>query len=171
MIECPSCRHQEFVGTIYCSECGTRLVHSGPGPTMAIPRDRVNAEALATKPAPPEGPELESGALIGLRILNTGDILPLIGRDNFTLGRAIEGQAVIPDIDLGAFNAYDFGVSRMHAEVLLEEDSVYVVDLESANGTLVNGKPLEPQRSVPVRHGDVIQLGRLRMQLVSRYRG
>src|SRR3989304_3282254 len=101
MIECPSCRHQEFVGTIYCSECGTRLVHSGPGPTMTIPRDRVNAEALVTKPPPPpgpplgtpapppEGPELESGALIGLRILNTGDIVPLIGRDNFTLGRAI----------------------------------------------------------------------------------
>lgn len=171
MIECPSCRHQEFVGTMYCSECGTRLVSGSPAPTMAIPRERVNADALVTKPAPPEGPELESGALIGLRILNTGDIVPLIGRDNFTLGRAIEGQAVIPDIDLGVFNAYDFGVSRMHAEVLLEEDSVYVVDLESANGTLVNGKRLEPQRSAPVRHGDVIQLGRLRMQLISRYRG
>src|SRR3989304_281770 len=96
MIECPSCRHQEFVGTIYCSECGTRLVHAGPGPTMAIPRERVNAEALVTKPAPPEGPELESGALIGLRILNTGDILPPIGRDNFTPRPPPEGQAGSP---------------------------------------------------------------------------
>lgn len=156
---------------MYCSECGTRLVHAGPAPTMSIPRDRVAAEAMTTKPSPPEGPELESGALIGLRILNTGDIVPLIGRDNFTLGRAIEGQAVIPDIDLGSFDAYDYGVSRMHAEVLLEEDSVYLVDLESANGTLVNGRHLEPQRSAPIRHGDVIQLGRLRVQLISRYRG
>ena len=171
MIECPACKHQEFVGTMYCSECGARLVVTSPVATMSVPRDRVNQEALGTKPAPPDGPELESGALIGLRVLNTGDILPLIGRDNFTLGRAIEGQAVIPDIDLGVFNAYDFGVSRMHAEVLLEEDSVYLLDLESANGTLVNGKRLDPQRSVPVRHGDVIQLGRLRLQLISRYRG
>ncbi len=170
MIECPACKHQEFVGTMYCTECGARLVLSA-APTMTIPREKVNQEALVTKPAPPDGPELESGALIGLRVLNTGDILPLIGRDNFTLGRATEGQAVIPDIDLGVFNAYDSGVSRMHAEVLLEEDGVYLLDLESANGTLVNGKRLEPQRSVPVRHGDVIQLGRLRLQLISRYRG
>jgi pSer/pThr/pTyr-binding forkhead associated (FHA) protein len=170
MIECPSCKHQEFVGTMYCSECGARLI--GPAaPTVAIPRERVNAEALTTKPAPPEGPELESGALIGLRVIETGDVLPLIGRDNFTIGRAGEGQAVIPDIDLGMYHAYDSGVSRMHAEVVLEEDGVFVLDLESANGTLVNGKRLEPQRSTPVRHGDVIQLGRLRLQLISRYRG
>ncbi|HET7009619.1 MAG TPA: FHA domain-containing protein [Anaerolineales bacterium] len=138
---------------------------------MSIPRDRVLQEASVTKPAPPEGPELETGAIVGLRVLTTGDILPLIGRDNFTLGRASEGQAVIPDIDLGGYNAFDSGVSRMHAEVLLEEDGVYVVDLESANGTLVNGKKLEPQHVAPVRHGDVIQLGRLRLQLISRYRG
>jgi hypothetical protein len=171
MIECPTCKHQEFVGTMYCSECGARLIPGSAVPTMAIPRDRVTAEAQVTKPAPPDGPELESGALIGLRILETGDVLPLIGRDNFTLGRAGEGQAVIPDIDLGAYHAFDSGVSRMHAEVLLEEDGVYVVDLESANGTLVNGKRLEPQKSAPVRHGDVIQLGKLRLQLISRYRG
>jgi pSer/pThr/pTyr-binding forkhead associated (FHA) protein len=171
MIECPSCKHQEFVGTMYCSECGARLIAGSAVPTMAIARERVTAEAQVTKPAPPEGPELESGALIGLRVLETGDVLPLIGRDNFTLGRAGEGQAVIPDIDLGMYHAYDSGVSRMHAEVLLESDGVYVLDLESANGTLVNGKRVEPQRSVAVRHGDVIQLGRLRLQLISRYRG
>jgi pSer/pThr/pTyr-binding forkhead associated (FHA) protein len=171
MIECPACKHQEFVGTLYCTECGTRLVHVSPLPTMTIPRHQVDQEATATKPTAPEGPELESGAILGLRIVASGEILSLLGRDNYTLGRAIEGQAIVPDIDLGPFEAYDHGVSRLHAEIRLNQDGVCVVDLDSANGTLINGNRLEPQKPTPVRHGDIIQLGRLRIQLISRLRG
>ncbi|MGH2627541.1 MAG: FHA domain-containing protein [Anaerolineales bacterium] len=171
MIECPNCRHQEFVGTMYCSECGTRLVHVSPLPTMSIPRDRMDLEAMATKPAAPEGPELESGAILGLRAVATGTTLSLLGRDNYTLGRSVEGQAIVPDIDLDPFQAYDYGVSRIHAELRLDQEGVYVVDLDSANGTLVNGRRLDPQSPSPVRHGDIIQLGRLRLQIISRVRG
>ncbi len=171
MIECPSCKHTEFVGTLYCSECGTRLIHVSPMPTMTIPRDRIEAVALATKPSPPEGPDLETGAILGLRIASSGEIVSLIGRENYTLGRAIAGQAVVPDVDLEPYNAYEHGVSRMHAEIRLNPNGVQVVDLESANGTLINGRRLDPQAPTLVRHGDIIQLGRLRLQLISRYRG
>jgi pSer/pThr/pTyr-binding forkhead associated (FHA) protein len=171
MIECPSCKHQEFVGTMYCTECGTRLVLISTAPTMSISRDQMHAEALATKPAVPEGPELESGAVIGLRVVSTGDVVPLVGRDNYTVGRTIEGQAVVPDIDLGPFDAYDHGVSRMHAEIRLAPDGVTILDLESANGTLVNGVRADPMAPVVLRHGDVIQIGRLRLQLITRARG
>jgi len=81
MIECPACKHQEFVGTVYCSECGSRLMSATPVPTLNIPRDRVDLEAMATKPAAPEGPGLETGAILGLRVLATGDVISLIGRD------------------------------------------------------------------------------------------
>lgn len=171
MIECPACKHQEFVGTLFCSECGTRLVHVSPMPTMTMRREWIEQEASVTKPAPPEGPELETGAIVGVRVVATGDVLSLIGRDNYTFGRAVEGQAVIPDIDLGPFNAYDHGISRIHAEIRIAEDGLFVVDLDSSNGTLVNGKRLESQEPVPLRHGDIVQLGRLRLQLISRYRG
>jgi hypothetical protein len=170
MIECPSCKHQEFVGTMYCAECGTRLVSVSPVPTVSISRDRLDREAMATKPATPEGPELESGAILGLRLVASGEILSLLGRDNYTVGRSVEGQAVIPDIDLHSHDAYEQGVSRIHAEVRLESDGIYIVDLDSANGTMINGKPLEPQRPALVHHGDIVQLGRLRTQLISRFR-
>ena len=52
----------------------------------------------------------------------------------------------------------------------LKPDGVFVADLNSANGTLVNGKRLEGLDPKPIRHGDIIQLGRLRLQLISRYR-
>ena len=58
----------------------------------------------------------------------------------------------------------------LHAEVRLEPDGVFIVDLESANGTMINGKALEPQRPALLHHGDIVQLGRLRTQLISRFR-
>lgn len=168
MIECPSCRHQEFVGTLYCSECGTRLTHENPIPDGTSNTSRVNFEEIRTQPGVPKGPELESGALLGLRVADTGEILSLLGRDNYTLGRSGSSQAVVPDVDLLQFSAFDQGVSRIHAEILVKEDGIFVRDLESANHTLVNGRQIEPQKNYPVHHGDMIELGGLRLQIISR---
>jgi pSer/pThr/pTyr-binding forkhead associated (FHA) protein len=102
-----------------------------------------------------------------VRVVSSGDVISLLGRDNFTLGRSIEGQAVIPDVDLAKYDAFDQGISRMHAELRIEEDGVFVVDLDSANGTIVNGKRVRGQETAPIHHGDIIQLGRLRLQIIS----
>jgi hypothetical protein len=165
MIECPSCKHQEFVGTMYCSECGTRLVHTAPFPDGRIGwidacLGRWNKRL-----------ELESGAALGLRVLATGDMVSLVGRDNYTLGRGGSGQAIVPDVDLDHYGAQDQGISRLHAEIRIVESGVHIVDLDSVNGTLVNGERLEPQSPRLLGHKDMIQLGRLRLQLISKYRG
>jgi pSer/pThr/pTyr-binding forkhead associated (FHA) protein len=57
----------------------------------------------------------------------------------------------------------DEGISREHAVILLDEDSgEYVVeDLQSTNGTKVNGKRV---RSTTLQTGDLIELGRTRFQ-------
>ena len=171
MIECPTCKHREFVGTLFCSECGTRLVQATQVPTMGISRDKLSEEAKATKPSTPHSPDLSTGALIGLRVVRTGELLSLVGRDNYTLGRSIEGQAVVPDVDLNKYEAYDAGISRMHAELRIAEDGLYVIDLESSNGTIVNGKRLLAQEPEPINHGDILQLGRLRFQLIAQVKG
>ncbi len=171
MIECPTCKHQEFVGTLYCGECGTRLVHGASVPTVEVATDHIErGDGTVTKPSAQEGPELESGAILGLRVVSSGAVLSLIGRENYTLGRLVPTQAVIPDVDLGPFRAHEHGVSRMHAEIRLSSDGVQIIDLESANGTHVNGRRLEAQVLTTIRHGDVIQLGSLSLQLISRYR-
>lgn len=170
MIECPTCKHQEFVGSLFCSECGTRLVRVAALPTIEVSRERIEREARTTKPGTQEGPGLESGAIVGLRVISTGAVVSLVGRDNYTLGRVIPTEAIIPDIDLGPFKAHDQGVSRIHAEIRLDDDAIRLIDLESANGTLVNGKRLQPQEPVTIRHGDIIQLGSLSLQLISRVR-
>ena len=57
----------------------------------------------------------------------------------------------------------DEGISREHAVILLDEESgIYTVeDLQSTNGTKVNGKRV---RSAALSSGDVIELGRTRFQ-------
>ena len=59
----------------------------------------------------------------------------------------------------------DEGISREHALILLEEvDCSYTVeDLQSTNGTKVNGKRV---RSATLAHGDEIQIGRTRFQFL-----
>ena len=57
MIECPSCKSQHFVGTLYCSECGTRLVHVTPVPTLTISELESMQAAAKTKPTPADGPD------------------------------------------------------------------------------------------------------------------
>jgi hypothetical protein len=166
MIECPSCKHQQFVGTLYCSECGTRLVLVAPMPST---KPYAGDEPTTAETESPKGPELRSGALLGLRVMGTDSVLSLLGRTNYTLGIAIEGQAVIPDVDLGPFDAYKHGVSRIHAELLIKPEGLFLIDLDSANGTVVNGQRLDVIKPFPVRHGDLIQLGDLNLQLISRH--
>jgi signal transduction histidine kinase len=51
---------------------------------------------------------------------------------------------------------HDTEVSRRHAEVRPVEDTYRIFDLGSANGTYVNGKPVD---QAPLRSGDRLQLG------------
>ncbi len=51
---------------------------------------------------------------------------------------------------------HDTEVSRRHAEVRPVDDSYRIVDLGSANGTYVNGQPVDQS---PLRSGDRVQLG------------
>ena len=53
----------------------------------------------------------------------------------------------------------DDGISREHAIILydVESDSYNLEDLQSTNGTLVNGKRV---RSVTLQSGDEVQVGR-----------
>ena len=52
----------------------------------------------------------------------------------------------------------DSSVSRRHAEVRLGDDGWFVRDLESTNGTYVNGVRLGPGEH-PLRPRDIVQFG------------
>jgi len=57
-------------------------------------------------------------------------------------------------------------VSRYHAQIEPDEDACYVADLESGNGTLVNGRPIS--ESTWLQAGDEILVGDTMLKLVER---
>jgi pSer/pThr/pTyr-binding forkhead associated (FHA) protein len=68
-----------------------------------------------------------------------------------------------PDIhiNLQAYTGTQKGVSRQHASLTLVANIVMLTDLESANGTFLNGQQLTPNKHYVVRNGSEIRLGQL----------
>lgn len=58
----------------------------------------------------------------------------------------------------------DSSVSRLHARFEYGEDGICITDLNSRNGTLVNGKKLAPHETIALGQGDLIQFGRERFR-------
>ena len=54
----------------------------------------------------------------------------------------------------------DFGISRQHARIVVDEDGARIVDLKSKNGTQVNGVPVV---EAPLKDGDRILLGKFQL--------
>lgn|GEM_PF-1377256 len=74
--------------------------------------------------------------------------LPL---DRYVIGRMPDSQLCLPHTE----------VSRYHAEVVCKERRYYVVDLDSTNGTLLNGAALEAHKLYGLKSNDQIQIGDL----------
>lgn len=166
MIPCPHCAHRDLVGLLFCSECGSPLA-SLPDPA---PTPHAAAERLTTLTGTPSAAAVqvrpEAGSLAALRMLPSGEIVSLIGGSTFSIGRAIDDQPIIPDVDLDAFGAQGAGVSRLHAELSFDEAGICLKDLDSANGTFLNDQRVEAYHALPVKHLDIIRLGNLKFQLL-----
>lgn len=103
---------------------------------------------------------------ISLNLLDSQTVLPVPSQKEFTLGRVSEGQPVAPDIDLAPFQAYEAGVSRLHAALQIAGEQAIVKDLGSANGTRLNGKRIPANIPFPVVDGDILTLGKFKIQIL-----
>ncbi len=164
MIVCSNCSHVNVTGALFCSECGARLGASDPLTTQNIKPNQM-MEALKQAPAPSATPAVTNN-WVTLHLLDTGQVLPLTERNEFTLGRISEGQPIMPDVDLSPYQAYTRGVSRLHAVLKREASHVFLMDLGSSNGTYVNGKRLTPNVDHALSNGDVVALGKLKIQIL-----
>ncbi len=167
MIVCQNCNHKNMAGAVFCSECGAPLNNTDSLTTQNISTSQVR-EAVKKKSVlhTPEPAVTINNNWVTLHLLDTGQVLPLSERNEFTLGRISEGQPIMPDIDLSPYQAYANGVSRLHAVIKREGNQVLLMDLGSSNGTYVNGKRLAPNAEQGLKNGDVIALGKLKVQVL-----
>jgi hypothetical protein len=154
MIICPNCQHKEMSGAIYCTKCGAQLVDSTVSTHKIQTAETLRAAERQTDNI--QAPPVSLQSWISLHVIESGQILPLADRTEFTIGRTAEGQPIVPDVDLTPYNAYANGVSRLHAALKLVKNQIVIVDLGSSNGTYLNGSRLPPYVEVPVAHGDVV---------------
>jgi adenylate cyclase len=73
----------------------------------------------------------------------------------FTTGEVVIGRS--PDCQVVL---KDFGISRNHAKIVVDEDGVRIMDLKSKNGTQVNGVPVV---EAPLKDNDRILLGKFQI--------
>jgi hypothetical protein len=76
------------------------------------------------------------------------DLKPGINR----FGRSMENDCVLTDAE----------ISDLHCEILVENDFVFIRDLDSTNGTFVDGDPVRETALYP---GQVLRLGSIEMVL------
>lgn len=168
MQQCGHCNAQQFDGAIFCSECGASLLKAGPrrettaslGARQSDPSGAATdaAESPSVVPAPAVRP---GGYIINLVVLNSGRRLTLDASEDLLIGRKDNARGIYPDVDLGLDGGYESGVSRRHAIISLHNGVCVLEDLESANGTFVNGRRAPPHRQTPVNHGDELKFGTL----------
>jgi hypothetical protein len=165
MMICSNCKHANMTGAMFCVECGAQLIGRDTLTTQTIATDnlgRVSKRKTGEISQPIEGVD----AWANLHLLDTGQVLPLSLQNEFTMGRISEGQPIMPDIDLSPYQAYAAGVSRLHAVIKRSGSSIIFMDLGSANGTFINGTRLTPNAEQILKHGDIVSLGKLRIQIL-----
>lgn len=60
----------------------------------------------------------------------------------------------------------DVSISRLHAKIYKKEGAVYIQDLNSTNGTIINGIHLISGEEIIVKRGDELQLGKITFFIV-----
>ena len=79
-----------------------------------------------------------------------------LAHEGGVIGRSRQGATLVVE---------DPTLSRRHARLLGGQDSIYIEDLGSTNGTKVNGVPLRPHSRAAVGPGDTIDLGAVRVRV------
>ncbi|MDH3944008.1 MAG: FHA domain-containing serine/threonine-protein kinase [Anaerolineae bacterium] len=115
-------------------------------------------------PAGALSPTISQSAQISIHFMDTGQIMYLERGREYTLGRTY--QKDVPDIDLTPFKGYEWGISRSHAKLVLENDMVAIEDLGSSNGTWYAGKKIQSHQPLYLQHADVVKLGKLKLQVL-----
>lgn len=167
MISCPTCNFRELSGALFCSNCGAQLVQSEERiATSSFHTDDIEHLSSLVPPGFPPPPVNTPDCRVALQILSVGTVIHLPGTDEVTLGRFTKGQTIVPDVDLSPYQAYEAGVSRLHANINIEGTAILIKDLGSANGTRLNGIRVQPHEGHSLNHGDILTFGRLKVQVL-----
>jgi hypothetical protein len=164
---CHHCGKQFAIEAETCPFCGTPAGDTHQDITIQSSdiAARLGASALNERPIRLQATLIDKQVALYIEDASAPLIIDLSQR--VTLGRrSPRNTGVSPTIALNRFDAFNRGISRIHAVMYSENEKVMLVDEYSTNGTWVNGRKLEPMQPTPLANGDEIRLARLRMSVL-----
>lgn len=139
-MKCPRCGAEIQKGAVICKNCNLSLEDDTATLTSAPEIEKYKKEKVSAKG---EKSLLILGPIDSGEEFELKEGLNIIGREN--------------DVDIFL---NDITVSRRHAEIKSKSNRVSIRDLDSLNGTYVNGKSIETST---LKDGDEIQIGRFKL--------
>ncbi|MAS36884.1 MAG: hypothetical protein CL610_22970 [Anaerolineaceae bacterium] len=160
-IQCPHCGKSNIKGNFVCDKCGNLLdIPPVEKQTRMLAQTR-NLDSL-------QADYFDQHSTLVLRLRHQEKSFQLTSVQ-LELGQVIGRNASRVDqkaqIDLTRYEGEVLGVSRCHARLCYDSQNktVRVSDLDSANGTYINGQKLHPGEVRVLRHGDRLRIGKLEM--------
>ena len=126
-----------------------------PSPLTKPVNDKYRVPPPVLPDQPPSQPRDKSIIKKGIPHLfvrsgeRTGQTIHITARTGLTIGRGTTCSVRLQERS----------VSRLHATVFLTKHGAYVRDEGSSLGTFLNNQKIPPNVPMPVKHGDVIQIG------------
>ncbi len=164
MTKCPTCQADNIKNTIFCSECGHYLLKDKAQATLVGYKRRHKTEDKARTMLLSFQPNIRLRA-IRLRIGVKKHEIEMPLDKIIHLGRLAPASDVFPEIDLTDQGLFAASVSRRHARISKRGATVVVEDMDSGNGTYVNGQKLSPYLPEVLSDGDTLQLGQLPIEV------
>lgn len=148
---------------LFCPECGAYLASGSRATTETL--GGTHDSRAGTQPLTGEAPASVVAHEIALTVDHSGRVVQIVPAPEARIGRLDPSRGIYPDLDLTPDGGLEHGVSRLHAVVRRDDRGIFLIDLDSINGTMINGRRLPPHQPYPLHDGDEVRLGRLVMHV------
>ena len=159
-IQCVHCQAANLQGTFICAQCG-KIVD-------VLPPEKQTRVLAGTSMFGFSEDHFDDNSTLVLRTLQQKRAFQLSAEQLASepvMGRNTPGYNVRAELDLSVCDGETLGVSRQHCRLIYDAENhlVKIKDLNSQNGTKINGQKLRPGEIRVLRHGDKLRLGKLEL--------
>jgi pSer/pThr/pTyr-binding forkhead associated (FHA) protein len=167
MVKCPFCGTTHVANTVFCGECGNYLLEDDQRKTDPLEKNEAGWSGEVSDISAEDSSLPEDSQLAALRLKigeRKREVEVRLNKD-VNIGRVDPTSTVFPEVDLTNDEDAMKSVSRRHARIFMRNNAVRLEDLGSVNGTLINGRKLDPYMPEVLHDGDKLQLGRVAIEV------
>lgn len=159
-IKCDSCGAMNRVGEPFCQICGYSLVGDLSLLETSNFDDNDDSDEFDSFVV---GGNVPPSLILVLVMDETSEDISIDPQNgqSVVIGRVDPESHTAPDVDLSDYGAYERGISRNHARITRDDETIYLEDLGSSNGTFINGARLHRDHPRQLVEGDRVRFGQL----------